>query len=286
MRGVSGRVRAALADGLTLFQKLQKSILLPTGLPGLDRLLAGGLREGQITEFFGASPSGKTQVCHCVAACGAWLEFGVVYLTSNASFSAERLIQLSRHVLKDQFGPTNEELVGNLGKLLTNVSVHQPRDTLSLIAVLQTFLERFDSMQRHGLGDAVPKVLIVDSPSLLLYRDLSINMGFGKLLMVQLSSVLSCLAAKHDMIVVLTNHEVHSLHSSAAVGGMSGGGGSGSGVNTRHGLGVTWGNTCNVRVHLKQLQQGQQQQQGQHVQATLVKSSNQATGKQEAFKLM
>ena len=100
--------KVEIQDGLALFNKLQTSVLLPTGISTLDALLGGGLREGQVTELFGASPSGKTQVCHCVSACAAWLGYPVVYLTSNASFSPNRLVKLSKHVLH-HFNLTDSE---------------------------------------------------------------------------------------------------------------------------------------------------------------------------------
>ncbi|KAK1321724.1 hypothetical protein QJS10_CPA03g01463 [Acorus calamus] len=46
--------------------KLNKHFLA-TGCEGIDQILRGGLRMGQLTELVGPSSSGKTQVCLCAA---------------------------------------------------------------------------------------------------------------------------------------------------------------------------------------------------------------------------
>ena len=230
-------------DGLALFNKLQASVLLPTGVETLDALLGGGLREGQVTEFFGASPSGKTQVCHCVAACAAWLDFQVVYLTSNGSFSAERLVRLSPHVMS-HFNLTNAEGVDSISKILANVSVSQVSDTISVIALIQGMVESFGLLVKHN--KRIPKVVIVDSPSLYLYRDLSTNLHFGRFLMTLLSSSLKALATRFSLAVLVTNHEVRPwfLQSQPGEGG-------GDHKECRPGLGQLWTPQVNVRIHLK-----------------------------------
>ncbi|XP_058004287.1 DNA repair protein RAD51 homolog 4 isoform X6 [Hevea brasiliensis] len=57
-------------NGLQLLEDAQQNKhVLSTGFKGIDKLLEGGLREGQLTELVGPSSSGKTQVmsnilCH------------------------------------------------------------------------------------------------------------------------------------------------------------------------------------------------------------------------------
>ncbi|QDZ24850.1 DNA repair protein Rad51 [Chloropicon primus] len=244
-------------DGLALFNKLQTSVLLPTGIGTLDALLGGGLREGQITEFFGASPSGKTQVCHCISACAAWLGYPVVYMTSNGSFSPERLVKLSKHVLV-HFDLSETEVVESLSKILPNVSVTQVNDTLSLISIFQGMIENFGYLQKHD--KPIPKVVVVDSPSLHLYRDLSIGQqNFGKLLMTQLSTAMSELANRYNIAVVLTNHEVRQFsplrgdgrQAAADRDHVDGPGASPATDQGKPGLGLLWQPQVNVRVHLK-----------------------------------
>lgn len=40
---------------------------ISTGSKSLDELLLGGIETQAITEFFGASGTGKTQICHALA---------------------------------------------------------------------------------------------------------------------------------------------------------------------------------------------------------------------------
>jgi len=48
-------------------QKRSELIQLTTGSQELDRLLAGGIETGSITEIFGEFRTGKTQLCHSLA---------------------------------------------------------------------------------------------------------------------------------------------------------------------------------------------------------------------------
>jgi archaellum biogenesis ATPase FlaH len=48
-------------------QKRSELIQLTTGSRELDRLLAGGIETGSITEIFGEFRTGKTQLCHTLA---------------------------------------------------------------------------------------------------------------------------------------------------------------------------------------------------------------------------
>ena len=47
-----------------VFGQTLRAVTSDIGLPDLDALLGGGFRQGQVTELCGASPSGKTQLCH------------------------------------------------------------------------------------------------------------------------------------------------------------------------------------------------------------------------------
>lgn len=49
------------------FKRQSENIKLSTGSRDLDRLLGGGIETGSITEVFGESGSGKTQLCHTLA---------------------------------------------------------------------------------------------------------------------------------------------------------------------------------------------------------------------------
>jgi len=67
------------------------------GCAAVDAMLGGGLCAGELTEVFGASASGKTQMCHQLAAVAAARAGGgrVVYIDTTASFSAGRLAEIA-----------------------------------------------------------------------------------------------------------------------------------------------------------------------------------------------
>jgi len=57
----------------------------------VDRVLAGGLHTGELTEIFGASGSGKTQLCMAIAAHAASVKMArVLYVDTCSGFSAQR----------------------------------------------------------------------------------------------------------------------------------------------------------------------------------------------------
>jgi len=82
----------SFAEAVKVARSLGK---LSTGSPGLDGLTGGGYEEGKITEVFGPSNSGKTQVAiqACVmAAARGWKS---VYVDTESTFRPERLVQMA-----------------------------------------------------------------------------------------------------------------------------------------------------------------------------------------------
>uniref|UniRef100_A0A453SVX4 RecA family profile 1 domain-containing protein n=1 Tax=Aegilops tauschii subsp. strangulata TaxID=200361 RepID=A0A453SVX4_AEGTS len=84
------------SDGMQLLKDAAEGKhFLPTGLEGIDTLLGGGLRKGQLTEITGQSSSGKTQVCLYSAAHVAARHMGaVLYLDTSNSFSPSRIAHI------------------------------------------------------------------------------------------------------------------------------------------------------------------------------------------------
>ncbi len=79
----------------------QEIIHLTTGSKELDKLLAGGIETGSITELFGEFRTGKTQLCHtlCVT-CQLKLEQGggegrALYIDTEGTFRPKRLIAMA-----------------------------------------------------------------------------------------------------------------------------------------------------------------------------------------------
>eukprot|EP00118_Oscarella_pearsei_P016480 m.157873 g.157873 ORF g.157873 m.157873 type:complete len:169 (+) comp38715_c1_seq24:94-600(+) len=94
-KSVAPKPKTALA--LKSSQKVPR--FLPTSLAPLDAALGGGLPVSSLTEIVGPSGSGKTQFCTMLAMIAALprhlggLDGGVVYIDTEAAFSAERCAQ-------------------------------------------------------------------------------------------------------------------------------------------------------------------------------------------------
>lgn len=103
IRGLVSVVAAACAPPPQTAQQLLRGGSLSTGLPELDAHLGGGLRLGSVTEVVGPSSAGKTQLCLAVVAealvVGHTQSAGVVYVDTERSFSASRLLLLVEHAL-------------------------------------------------------------------------------------------------------------------------------------------------------------------------------------------
>ena len=67
---------------------------LPTGVPGFDAFLGGGLERRVITQFFGEGGSGKSTLALCAAVSALSKGTGVIYIDTEG-FSAERFCQIA-----------------------------------------------------------------------------------------------------------------------------------------------------------------------------------------------
>nr|VZI12148.1 unnamed protein product [Spirometra erinaceieuropaei] len=114
-----------------LKEALSSCQLLSTGFQQLDDLLQGGLLTGEITEVFGPSAVGKTQLCHSVVAATVCMHFlnrsaatandpqlvdttrdgaTVLYLDTKGDFMAGRLAKIVESRLKPHF-PENTHVL-------------------------------------------------------------------------------------------------------------------------------------------------------------------------------
>lgn len=142
-----------------------------------DRLLGGGLVEGVLTQVYGPSASGKTNLA-LIATANASKEGKVVYIDSEGGFSTERLKQIVGSKMKDVLG---------------NVLLVEPA----------SFDEQKVAVQK--LSDLVPNnsvsLVVVDGIAMLyrLEEDRDI-----KVLGRQLAQLLR-IARKHKLPVLMTN---------------------------------------------------------------------------------
>ena len=111
-----------------------------SGCDGVDDLLGGGLRQGQVTELTGEAGTGKTQLCLSAAASAAALGHRVVYVDTGGCFSATRIKEFHRGFVTDDADSAEVEQHLNL--------------TLDLITVLRVHdvMELFKVLEELGLG--------------------------------------------------------------------------------------------------------------------------------------
>lgn len=68
---------------------------LSTGCSGLDKLLQGGIEQGEITLLYGESATGKTTVCIQAATSIATKGLKVLFIDSDNSFTQQRFHQIA-----------------------------------------------------------------------------------------------------------------------------------------------------------------------------------------------
>lgn len=97
-----------------------------TGCKPIDNILKGGFRRGVITELYGESGSGKTQI-GIQAAAFNWCE-GIVYLCTEDLFPVKRFDQIKTYL-------PNYDSTVDYGKHVFVEHVTEPQDLLSCIRV-------------------------------------------------------------------------------------------------------------------------------------------------------
>ena len=89
---LDGLKSLSFAEALNVARGLGK---LSTGSSGLDTLTGGGFEEGKITEVFGPSNSGKTQLAIQATVMAAARGWKSVYVDTESTFRPERLVQMA-----------------------------------------------------------------------------------------------------------------------------------------------------------------------------------------------
>ncbi|KAF3329973.1 DNA repair protein RAD51 4 isoform X1 [Carex littledalei] len=182
----------------------QNKHFLPTGLQGIDALLGGGLREGQMTEIVGPSSSGKTQVCLSSATYVVDKKFGaVLYLDTSNSFSPNRI---SRFVNQTHPSLPKEEKERRLQMIMSNIYCQSVFDIFSLLDLLH----HVESTLKHTvkLGGSKLCLLIIDSVSSLIAPIIGGKNSQGWCMMASVGVLLKKIAYEHNISVLVTNHMV------------------------------------------------------------------------------
>jgi len=107
-----GRGNGSLPATVTLREALEREEARPrfsTGSSGLDRMLGGGFKAGELVEVFGASGTGKTQLGLQTALSVAYAGHTCAYVDTEGQFRPERLSSIS--IARGQDPSTVLELV-------------------------------------------------------------------------------------------------------------------------------------------------------------------------------
>lgn len=177
-------------------QRRSEIIQLTTGSKELDKLLGGGIETGSITEIFGEFRTGKTQICHTLAAtCQLPIDTGggegkCLYIDTEGTFRPERLLAVA-----ERYGLSGSDVLDNVAYARAYNTDHQGQLLLQASAMM--------AESRYAL-------LIVDSATALYRTDYS---GRGELSARQMHlarflRTLLRLADEFGVAVVITNQVV------------------------------------------------------------------------------
>ncbi len=118
------------------------SQVLPTGCKAIDNLLGGGIHYGMVTDIYGQSGTGKSQLCFTICAKSAEYfnnvqQVSVVFVDTGGTFRPERITEIAK--------------VGNKG-----------RDILDKILVVRSLSSTDQINSINRLEDINPRLLIID----------------------------------------------------------------------------------------------------------------------------
>nr|XP_002126934.1 DNA repair protein RAD51 homolog 1 [Ciona intestinalis] len=177
-------------------QRRSEIIQITTGSKELDKLLQGGIETGSITEIFGEFRTGKTQICHTIAAtCQLPIEQGggegkCLYIDTEGTFRPERLLAVA-----ERYGLNGADVLDNVAYARAYNTDHQSQLLIQAAAMM--------SETRYA-------VIVVDSATALYRTDYS---GRGELSARQMHlgrflRTLLRLADEFGVAVIITNQVV------------------------------------------------------------------------------
>lgn len=164
---------------------IQKQERMPCGCKSIDELLGGGFERGIVTQIYGASGTGKTNICIQLAVNAVNSGKKVVFIDTEG-FSAERFRQIAGDEAK---------------KIAGDIIIYEPA---SLDQQYSAILE-LEKIMNEKIG-----LIILDSAALFYRLGLSSddsndeNMGLRRELVNQIG-LLHGIARKYNISVIITN---------------------------------------------------------------------------------
>ncbi|MCP8319912.1 MAG: hypothetical protein H3Z52_03085 [archaeon] len=101
--GIIGKATMFLSNASKGYEAFHRAInrkKIDLGSKSMNKLLNGGVSTGLVTDFFGASNTGKTQICFqlCVNLQHLDEESGVVFVDSSGTFRPERIMEIAKSI--------------------------------------------------------------------------------------------------------------------------------------------------------------------------------------------
>ncbi|XP_074563831.1 DNA repair protein RAD51 homolog 4 [Curcuma longa] len=195
-------------NGLELIEDVkQNKHLLPSGCEGIDILLEGGFRIGQLTEIVGPSSSGKTQICLCSALSVADMNLGIVFFLDTCnSFSSNRIASMvNQHTATS----VEEDEETRVKRIMSRVLCQSVYDIFELLDILRQLENRlsYQAVLEKSDGNSI-RLLIIDSIATLIAPILGSKNSQGRMLMISTGILLKRMANDYNLSVLVTNHMV------------------------------------------------------------------------------
>ncbi|KAF5073351.1 MAG: DNA repair and recombination protein RadB [Methanobacterium sp.] len=164
-----------------ILSNIQEKGKIPTSSP-IDSLIGGGVEKGVITQFYGPPGSGKTNIALNILVQNAKTGKNGIFVDTEGGLSIERVKQISGT---------------EFNELASNIIVFEP----STFTEQDSTLRRIEKMVESG--EKVELVILDSAVALYRVRDgdsSQINLELGRQM-----GLLTRLARKHDIAVVITN---------------------------------------------------------------------------------
>ncbi|XP_042459251.1 DNA repair protein RAD51 homolog 4-like isoform X2 [Zingiber officinale] len=192
-------------NGLELLEDAkQNKHVLPSGCEGIDILLEGGFRIGQLTEIVGPSSSGKTQICLRSALGVADMNLGsVFFLDTCNSFSSNRIASMiNQHTATS----VEEDEETRVKRIMSRILCQSVYDIFELLDILRQLENRL-SYQEKSNGNSI-RLLIIDSIATLIAPIIGSKNSQGRMLTISTGILLKRIANDYNLSVLVTNQMV------------------------------------------------------------------------------
>lgn len=213
-RYVLANIAPPLQNGLSLFNAALSAILMPTGCPGVDQVLSGGLRTGHLTEYYGPTNSGKTTLCLLTALTTVMSGYGVEWVDTCNGFGARRLHSLYA-ARQEASQPNAQERFMAASKLIKVRRAYQAQQLLDQLDALQQQLE-----EEVANNVPLPKLVVIDPFDSVVVSMLGRDArSQGHKMMAALARQCKVMADRFQLAVVVTQRSVSTSPTLPTLGG-------------------------------------------------------------------